>query len=172
MAERYLYNGIELPKLPEWDKVKYPNVCITSLYGKYGGVYKTGYTFIAFDSTEITVNGAGNFQPYGYYGAMYWKYFPADDTDWVFGAEITSGKLNDGDGVFWSNFDLRHDTDGSIVCPTSPAPVPVSGIDYKAMAHGWFVGKRLAAMRGKVPQVNTGARLGLAALGRMILGKE
>jgi hypothetical protein len=43
---------------------------------------------------------------------------------------------------------------------------------YNAMIQGWLVGKRLAAMRGQTQQVVDTARLGLATLGRMILGKE
>lgn len=48
----------------------------------------------------------------------------------------------------------------------------VGSVYYNAMIQGWLIGKRLAAMRGHAQQVVDTARLGLATLGRMILGKE
>ena len=30
---KYLYNGVELPELPEWDKNTYPYACISHCYG-------------------------------------------------------------------------------------------------------------------------------------------
>ena len=70
---------------------------------------------------------------------------------------------------------LSYKTDRMVV-EVIPPPVsdriPIDQSHRYAMIQGWFTGRRLAAMRGKIRPVADTARLGLATLGRMILGKE
>ena len=49
--------------------------------------------------------------------------------------------------------------------------IPVSSI-HTARVQGWWLGKRLAGMRGQKQENDNTARLGLGVLGRMLLGKE
>ena len=100
----YLYNGVRLPKLPEWDKTAYPYVLITYQYGRY-------YVTIA------NVKQAANLVP----GVDYWGSFTANgkfisysltDGDWVGGTTehtANSGVLNgryDEEGFVWANHDI------------------------------------------------------------------
>lgn len=115
----YLYNGIRLPKLPEWDKETYPYAVILRPTLGMGNRYlyfstqKTEYTGF----NETTTNGT-----HKYYR------FSADDNDWVFIHEY-SGSLVECGAVEWANHDVVYNdwsegSEGKVHLAASD-PVPV-----------------------------------------------
>ena len=148
----YLYNGIELPALPEWDKEKYPYACITYLDQPY---MKVGYLFVL---SEIN---------YGYSDTDVWG-ITTQSTDLVDSVNATDGveglawELRDVStqeayqfiavkgGLIWSNFDILNE-DGTLYLAASD-PIPVTAApapDPFWMTMGWMVGRMIAGMRGK-----------------------
>lgn len=99
----YLYNGVRLPKLPEWDKTKYPYAMMWQQYGSYG--------------LRVTdVPQAANLA-----GASYWGSYTAnakllsfsyESGVWTGGSKEYTGKVgaNNGnlgkDGFVWANHDI------------------------------------------------------------------
>ena len=171
MGELYLYNGVRLPKLPEWDETVYPYAFIGHSF-----VNDSWTLYITQDNPVRRENDTQNgIRIYTYYHPDLLKAF--GQWERVIG-NPTTGSLfiptdENGEAVIeivWTNTDILNE-DGSLYLAAS-TPVPVSGIGHKSMVQGWLVGKRLAAMRGQTQQVMDTARLGLATLGRMILGKE
>ena len=150
----YLYNGIELPALPEWDKETYPYALIAVQYGNYtlsasdvkqsaniaGTDIYTSFTedarYISFSLKEgVWTNGTKEYTAIG--GGNYGR----------IGAE----------GFVWANHDIYEYQWTSYSEPVTPLgtvllatsdPVPVTETDHNARIMGWIVGKRLAAMRG------------------------
>lgn len=122
------YSGAVLPALPKRDVAAYPYACITSRYATYFGVLQTRYTYIVFDR-EVKINENGNFEPYGEYKAIYCVYAKATyGTEWSKDTEINSGRLNDDDGILWSNFEVLDKDTGNTTAATAPDPIPVGEI--------------------------------------------
>ena len=130
----YLYNGVELPALPEWDKAAYPYAYIAN----YNDVY-----YLWFQSTPKLTNGGNVIVAIGNPSYL------AKDGAWV--------KANTGGGtIIWANADVYYgagdaipdELEGTLYLAASE-PVPVLSIDHTAMVQGWIVGKRLAAQRRK-----------------------
>lgn len=119
----YLYNGVRLPKLPEWDKSKYPYACI-----KYcdpavsGGDEVYHYELFAFTKKVQIANYA--FAPQGEYGASSWKYFPENTpAQWEFSLSSDAARWTRHTDVLWTNFELLR-TDGTLYLAASePTPV-------------------------------------------------
>lgn len=191
MAEMRLYNGRLLPKVPpdwtveinsfSWSHWRYiflmrmpseereDGWLYRAIYAcevEYDGFYLSGGTSFYFDSGGVVfeLSGSGEWMKMGTIS----KYFNTHGF----------GKTFDIRYFFWSNIGLNHKSRKYEYFPrpgissSLKEELPVAPADPTAKLQGWIVGKRLAAMRGKEPQVNTGAWLGLATLGRMILGKE
>ena len=150
----YLYNGVELPALPEWDKEAYPYAYILESYG-------TTYLFF----TEVAVN----FRYISSLGYMlankvdganvdfnYLRY-TANSDSW---GDLHAGNYYYALGAYekttvWCNTDLYHydkDTDErTLVLAACPDPVPVGiapEIDPFSMTMGWLVGSWIAGQRG------------------------
>lgn len=115
----YLYNGVRLPKLPEWDREKYPYAVITYM------AITAQYKLSVFSECEHYKNSAGKLlvgsqsasqeELSGYYAAS------LSDTEWHYADTPTrSAFAND---VKWANFDIQNE-DGSIRLPASE-PIPV-----------------------------------------------
>lgn len=164
----YVFSDHTLPQLPKWDKAKYPYAVIRFIESQSWTSHNR-YVLYVF-SGYPTING--NFVQGGNGFGWCGSYALCDGSfEW--------GRLGESDGIcttlqkiyaVWANVDILNE-DGTVYLAASEA-IPISAIDYKARIQGWFVGKRLAAMRGQTQQVVDTARLGLATLGRMILGKE
>ena len=116
----YLYNGVRLPKLPEWDRVAYPYAAIYTYHGKHEP-YNPIYRLVLSDSPFKIIyanSGLGYFYTaikcYGNYIA-YWKIKTADD--WSgdgSGADGMSFSLDDETGaVIWANTDIFYADDYS-----------------------------------------------------------
>ena len=126
----YLYNGVRLPPLPEWDKAKYPNALLTRFWDKWWILHIFGeYTVLDSppnnptdqDSDWIVLNGTGDTSNCeAYLKSAYdeetgqWGAFESDQyspyTDYL-------------SNVKWSSVDL-HAYDGSLYLAAS-TPVPV-----------------------------------------------
>lgn len=106
----YLYNGVRLPALPEWDKEAYPYAYITE-----ASVSTTEKTFLWLFSNQKTVNSDGKIS-YGGTGARPIR-FESVDGNWE---EIIVGA-----GIYpliWCNVDTYH---GSTLYLPASDPVPV-----------------------------------------------
>jgi hypothetical protein len=181
MAEMCLYNGIKLPKMP-----KSPSYFEETKYAKYKG-------YLLFRTEDGNYEFYGTQRPTWLYEEQYggirinaysdqWKLY---NGRWIW-YRYASNEPPDYHYLplsqfVWANIDLLQATLGHpnisevMIAGTDPVPVEQSigmAVDHSVYVRGWFVGKRLAAMRGQAQQVVDTARLGLATLGRMILGKE
>lgn len=171
MAEMYYYNGVKLPKLPEWDKTTYPYAVIVAFPD--GGLWTYAVTFfnaLGYVSSEPISLGRYAYVVPG--GVTYKDYRLYIDEPDVWNDDFLSGPYEAETaflvgwpeapeaGIIWSSVDIVNE-DGSLHHAAS-APVPVNGIDHTAIIQGWLVGKRLAAMRGKkkpVAYLYNGVRL-------------
>lgn len=135
----YLYNGVELPALPEWDKTAYPYAFITRVLGK--------------PILQVSVE-----RPYWDNSDMRFLY--DSDGGW---AECKNGLWED--FIFmnpafytsdefrplWSNFDVLNE-DGSVYMAASE-PIPVGASTFTpdpiSLTLGWLVGRRIAGQRKK-----------------------
>lgn len=128
---KYLYNGVELPALPDWDKEKYP----------YAMLLGTGFLWV---STDI---------PYVLYGSVrcYCDYEVYVVQDGSFVYKSSGSTINVGITPFWSSVDIYYENSledvGGTLFLAASEPVPVT--DHNARIMGWIVGKRLAAQRGR-----------------------
>lgn len=93
----YLYNGVRLPGLPEWDRVAYPYAVIVhgnSIYGLYCS------TEPAYCKSGSLINKGGVYAPYLYFGHY-------DTKGWVGGNVVnTSDMTFMVDKPIWSNHDM------------------------------------------------------------------
>lgn len=137
----YLYNGVELPALPEWDKEKYPYAVIVD--------HTTQYSLV-ITSTAVVVSASGYSlrHPSGNLTSFYignTKLIRPGERNWgefnFSSTSLYSGK------AFWANFDIL-DEDGSLYLAASE-PIPVSTYTPKpaAMTLGMLVGQAVRRMR-------------------------
>lgn len=120
----YLYNGIELPELPEWDKASYPYAMITEgtvlNYGKY-------FLYCAVNPIIESLNGYGEATGYVKINGNYLRTgATAEGADsWGEFTEVTStDKLLTNTPPLWTNTDIYY-RDGSLYLAASD-PVPVT----------------------------------------------
>ena len=122
----YLYNGIRLPALPEWDKVKYPYACIFNYYHDefdgssaylallpeivhYHGTLGDGTPYTAIDQTGMVLYTFAEFA-----GDTQWNYYP--DTEYY------KSIIPYGD-VVWANFDVVDEAGTKYLSASAPVPV-------------------------------------------------
>lgn len=116
---KYLYNGVELPALPEWDKNTYPYVM---LYNFFNNVW-----FTAFDKCPAT-NGTAEQQgtivnPYNESIYILNSRLNPDGESWVDpyeGSLSTEGQIS---LPFWANFDVYYSDGGLYLAASDPLPV-------------------------------------------------
>ena len=130
----YLYNGAELPELPE--------------HGKYAVIHTLPGIYMVTISEEPV--------PEGKYAYGVWEFswqgktYSLSESEWVYQPLITSASV-DADNVVWTSHDLRL-SDGTLFMDGSePIPVGASAFtpDPISMTMGWLVGRRIAGQRGK-----------------------
>lgn len=124
-ATMYSYNGVVLPKLPEWDKTAYPYAIL--YHPGFLSIYdETKNVLMVSDSTFI-FNGS-QYRPNGDYKTGKSEIEIDAESTW---SDFTYHEYNDADGgfyksvakVYWSNHDILND-DGTIHLSASD-PVPV-----------------------------------------------
>ena len=109
----YLYNGVRLPALPEWDRDVYPFATITA---HSGGLYcfNASDIVLALDYTMSRPNDSGAFL----------NIRSAYDKETESWGENKTSAVNGYDGSpIWSNFDI-YKSDGSLYLSASE-PVPI-----------------------------------------------
>lgn len=129
---RCLYNGIELPQLPEWDKTLYPYAFVYKIISsKYGLVVCNSQPY--YNGDNVCIDGAGLMCGVS-----------VDSDKWV--APHTASYKSYG-SVFWTNTDILN-SDGTIYLAASD-PIPVSTFipDPSSLTMGWLVGRRIAGQR-------------------------
>ncbi len=116
----YLYNGVRLPKLPEWDKEAYPYAVIAQTLSGDGAVV-FGFAVCAdpwyvgsYSSGDNFVGADGN----GFQWTLIDGVWVQNNMFWG-----TYNISDDGYGV-WSNHDVIDTTDGTIYL-TASEPVPI-----------------------------------------------
>lgn len=123
---KYIYNGIELPALPEWDKTTYPYAAI--IYNKsISGIAIPSHTYCLVCTTEPCVVSSSNTPNFKDYSRVM---FTVSETapesgDWKFEAYTTTNTRFVLLTEVWSNYDMLN-ADGSIYLAASD-PVPVGG---------------------------------------------
>ena len=145
----YLYNGIELPQLPEWDTEIYPYAFITLMC--YAQKYlltvstRPGYLF----GKESLYNGmcmtSGRFFQYTYdVDTDSWALTRGDDGK--YGFELH----NENRSLTWCNENVVTEDSGEIYFAASdPIPVnPAPTIDPTALLMCWQVGNRIRQRGG------------------------
>lgn len=133
----YLYNGVELPALPEWDKIAYPYAAI----GKH--TYTDGITahyFVARNTPLTAYQESGDIvfivnAPVIYRlqeGASEWE---------------SQTTLGEGLAYIWSNHDIYAYEDSEVLVHEGNTPIPIDPLDPAVMMMGVLAGKKIAGMR-------------------------
>lgn len=146
-----LFNGVELPTLPEWDVQAYPYATIT--LNKTFGLYylKCFSEAVYYESDGVVYFGGTDENQVGLITSGY-----ATGTDeWGEFQEYESSsiRLVDTDTValIWTNFNAEYN--GVMYMQASePIPILAPVIDPLSMWLGWKAGNWVARQRGKVKQ--------------------
>jgi hypothetical protein len=132
----YLYNGVRLPKLPEWYKEKYPYACISRYTNDTGET--EFYRLCLYDKEGVLQRAWSTYDltaPKGTTYEGYYIYETGDPDAWTYWALQSGGPTNNpgtyiipvkdaGWDFVWSNIDLYNE-DGSFAYSGGPDPVPV-----------------------------------------------
>ena len=158
----YLYNGIRLPQLPEWDKTVYPYAYISYSPPYYHflrcsqtpAYYNTNSTPV-FSIWNPSIDCAFNDGAFGIYDTDWGEWMTHNNAGgFGLGAENPD---EDDTTLIWCNHDVTY-PDGTVFMKASE-PVPVEPIDPTSFMQGWLIGKRLAAMRGELLNDDTEVEL-------------
>ena len=149
----YLYNGVELPALPEWDKTVYPNLII---------YYDNGANQYRIVATDVPMvygyeSSIGKYSVHGHYnsGKKSWMRAEYNDGEWTEFVTITNSSATtlvycDGDAV-WTNHDILNENDDTIYLAASD-PIPVTtapSVDPLSLLMGWRMGNAVRNMQSK-----------------------
>ena len=118
----YLYNGIRLPALPEWDREKYPYAAI----GKWSDVYQLYFSTVPLTYRNVNPNtwyfdATEDGEALVYQtttGAMIWEEHEARTFTAGHAVYVMLGKPH------WASYDINRSTSGNIVLAASE-PIPV-----------------------------------------------
>lgn len=108
----YLYGGVQLPELPEWDKETYPYAVITKAY-----ITEYNRTLI-FAESKPFYNGE---QTVFEVGTKHLHYTMTSEGAWQFQGEKTWS--NGGLGIIWSNTNVLYEDGTTYMQGTDPVPV-------------------------------------------------
>lgn len=148
----YLYNGVELPALPEWDKTVYPYAVIMRAkdYEQYPSAFEGEYYLICSVSKFVFTHPS--FNQYGGIDvdkgtALMSLYTPTEgDINWQSPQMVTwdKGFTEDIVDYVWCNPEISRE-DGTIYLAASdPIPVnPAPALDPTSLLMGWQVGNRI-----------------------------
>jgi hypothetical protein len=152
----YLYNGVEFPVLPKWDKATYPYAAI---------VHQTNnedYKYYLFCSTHPFKYCVGTLRTWLYTdapsnGLRYGTDYNGDE--WVYESvyeDETGERICIAYPVYWANHDIYYHastnegTPGELYLAASD-PIPVGSapeVEPKSFMAGWRMGQIVRAMRG------------------------
>lgn len=151
----YLYNGMELPPLPSWDKSKYPHAYISK-------ATDTGAVYLYVTNLAMHYNSSlGSVQLTAFSGgAPEYLVFTADGNAFL-PTESYPGKLGNGGvaadsantDIVWANADVYYLSDSTMLYRSADSdPIPVTSApapDPFWLTMGWLVGRAVAGLRGK-----------------------
>lgn len=140
----YLYNGVKLPALPEWDKETYPYAYIQD----GSNLIPPGARAIILRVFEVPVYAIGNaVSTTAATNSITWKCPITDAVEWTGRTETTyEADASCGGNAIWTNADILN-MDGTLYLAASD-PIPVGEpIDKASFMQGYIVGRRLAGMR-------------------------
>lgn len=116
----YLYNGVRLPALPEWDKKEYPyaDISCSSIGRKYRFRAWAAKPYCSGDYALFAPVGEGRI-------ARLSCWVSADNSGW---GEFTFGELADNgagsaDKPFWSDWDVLDENGAVWLAASDPVPV-------------------------------------------------
>lgn len=128
----YLYNGVQLPALPEWDRETYPYAMIVA------SLDRTVYFLVVYEQERMCDDDSGLTSLSGY-GCIY----ESDGNSWLEEATHYSGY------AVWANYDVCYETDGTVYTYLAAStPIPVGG----SIPEQTFLGMLLAQF-GVIPHV-------------------
>lgn len=118
----YLYNGVRLLKLPEWDKVAYPYAVIDQ--STLSGIYRLHL----FEHLPFAIKTDSGRYKYGAMDGSTYVYMGTCASSWTDGWLTDGAYYEDVDGIstkniLWTSFNLLY-ADGS-VCLAASDPIPV-----------------------------------------------
>ena len=119
-----LYNGVELPALPEWDKAKYPYAFIWFAKPPIDNTYYL-YACPAAPSHAFVEEYSGNNMKFASDVLCLWWKMSAGSNEWTAQKDRYLYKTSYYTIPSWSNFDLFYE-DGTL-CFAASEPVPVGG---------------------------------------------
>lgn len=148
----YLYNGVQLPALPEWDKEAYPYAEMYAVSGALSAIMSVlKVTDRPADCYALGDNDYGSYEPSYHVGTNYISYKIDKTSDtWVVKASGQIEAATSGVNANWANYDLFYE-DGTLYLAASE-PIPVGAtpdIDPTSMFMGWLTGRRIAGQRRK-----------------------
>lgn len=123
----YLYNGVELPPLPDWDKTAYPYAIITEAYlGRGYNLWVCSEVIVAHENWMDTGNTMLRFNGVTtYYRA--WKIEDAEGWEEYLSGDLTDANVADGSltsyPVLWVNFDMHNQNNALYLAASDPIPV-------------------------------------------------
>lgn len=118
----YLYNGVRLPALPEWDREKYPYATIWS--SALFGYMSDDYGFVVTSAPLHVVKGTGSIflKSTGEVVARACAYDKETET-WKQLSEEATVTYSKSGGVRWANYDVLY-ADGT-TCTEKSEPIPI-----------------------------------------------
>ena len=105
----YLYNGVRLPKLPEWDREMYP----------YAVILDTGWLKKLWFGAEVYYSGSA----VGVRGGYIDYYCTSDMSGWNESTGGTEVLIAVGTNVDWTNFDVLGENGEVVLEASNPIPV-------------------------------------------------
>jgi hypothetical protein len=134
----YLYNGVELPPLPQWDKTAYPFAAIDRQGDK-----STGYAyFLRCTANQVKDTGI----TFLFYAPL--RSYKIVDDEWAYSTDSDSnyGAPKSSHSLVWADHDV-YKGDTIVLAASDPIPVGGEPIDPTSFMQGYIVGRRLAGMR-------------------------
>ena len=157
---KFLYNGIALPPLPEWDKAAYPYAVMQYVPDSVNQYHHFVYCCeqrpewkSSYGAWAVRVKG----------GYLSTKYTEEDTDNWTDFEAYTNPSAISEDRVWWTNFDVLNAEDGSVYFAASypidaetgeeitiyePNHVPVPQLNPAALMQGYMVGQAIRRARG------------------------
>lgn len=146
----HLYNGVELPALPDWDKETYPyayiekaipeNLYCLRVRDANITVESDGLSYTRYKGTSCLLGGILEDGSWNLSDTVYTS------------TEDASYKINRDDSCYilvWTNTDILN-SDGTLYLAASePVPVAVTTYDPASLLMGWMAGRRIAGQRRK-----------------------
>lgn len=148
----YLYNGVQLPALPEWDKEAYPYAEMYAVSGALSAIMSVlKVTDRPADCYALGDNDYGNYEPSYHVGTNYISYkIDKTSNTWVVKASGQIEAATSGVNANWANYDLFNEDGTLYLAASEPVPVTTPNAAYaKALLMGYRTGCSIHGQRRK-----------------------